>query len=160
LEVRHLVRQSDGLVRGEPDSANRHPCPFLLLRQAAKQISARSRTFSPNEFDRQKIFLAKANICRRDEKGWKILSAPGKTVEYETVRSCFSGVVSELRDILERNVGQTLELRLKSGEKIGGKVAKLGDKLVFLSQLTGAEFYDAAVEIGDVAAVVVRVRNQ
>jgi hypothetical protein len=65
-----------------------------------------------------------------------------------------------IHDILERNVGQTLELRLKSGEKIGGKVAKLGDKLVFLSGIAGAEFYDAAVEIGDVAAVVVRVRNQ
>ena len=65
-----------------------------------------------------------------------------------------------IRDILERNVGQTLELRLKSGEKIGGKIAKLGDKLVFLSQISGAEFFDAAVEIGDVAAVVVRVRNQ
>lgn len=51
-----------------------------------------------------------------------------------------------IRDILERNVGQTLELRLKSGEKIGGKVAKLGDKLVFLSELSGAEFYDAAIE--------------
>ena len=64
-----------------------------------------------------------------------------------------------IRDILERNVGQTLELRLKSGEKIGGKVAKLGDKLVFLSQITGAEFYDAAVEIGDVTAIVVRART-
>jgi hypothetical protein len=65
-----------------------------------------------------------------------------------------------IHDILERNVGQTLELRLKSGEKLGGKVGKLGDKLVFLSQISGAEFYDAAVEIGDIAAVVVRARNQ
>jgi hypothetical protein len=65
-----------------------------------------------------------------------------------------------IHDILERNVGQTLELRLRSGEKIGGKVEKLGDKLVFISHIAGAEFYDAAVETGEIAAVVVRARNQ
>ena len=64
-----------------------------------------------------------------------------------------------VHDILERNVGQTLELRLKSGEKIGGKVEKLGDKLVFLSGLSGAEFYDAAVEIAEISAVVVRAKK-
>ena len=65
-----------------------------------------------------------------------------------------------MHDVLERNVGQVIELRLKSGEKIGGKVAKLGDRVVHLSQLSGAEFYDAAVAIDDVAAVVIRVKAQ
>jgi hypothetical protein len=45
---------------------------------------------------------------------------------------------------------------LKSGEKIGGKVEKVGDKLVYLSQLTGAEYYDAVVDTAEVSAVVVR----
>ena len=58
--------------------------------------------------------------------------------------------------ILQRNTGQTVELRLKSGEKIGGKVEKIADKLVYLSQLTGAEYYDAVVDTGDVSALVVR----
>lgn len=58
--------------------------------------------------------------------------------------------------ILQKNIGQTVELRLKSGEKLGGKVDKVGDKLVQISHLTGAEFYDAAVEIADLSAVVVR----
>ena len=61
--------------------------------------------------------------------------------------------------ILQKNVGQTIELRMKSGEKIAGKVEKVGDKLVYLSQLTGAEFFDAAVDAADVAAVVVRVKK-
>jgi hypothetical protein len=60
--------------------------------------------------------------------------------------------------ILQKNTGQTVELRLKSGEKIGGKVEKIGDKLVHLSQLTGAEFFDAAVDTADIAAVVVRTK--
>jgi hypothetical protein len=62
--------------------------------------------------------------------------------------------------VLQRYVGQSVELRMKSGEKIGGKVEKVGIKLVQLSQLTGAEFFDAAVDAEDVAAVVVRTKSK
>lgn len=62
--------------------------------------------------------------------------------------------------ILQRNVGQVVELRMKSGEKIGGKVEKIGIKLVHLSQLTGAEFFDAAVDAEGVAAVIVRTKSK
>ncbi len=62
--------------------------------------------------------------------------------------------------ILQRNAGQMVELRMKSGEKIGGKVEKVGDKLVHLSQLTGAEFFDAAVDTAHVAAVIVRTKSK
>ena len=58
--------------------------------------------------------------------------------------------------ILQKNIGQVVELRMKSGEKIAGRLEKVGDKLVHIAQLTGAEFYDAAVDAGDVSAVVVR----
>ena len=61
--------------------------------------------------------------------------------------------------ILQKNVGVVVELRMKSGEKIAGKVEKVGDKLVHISQLTGAEFYDAAVDTADVSAVAVRTRK-
>ena len=61
--------------------------------------------------------------------------------------------------ILQKNVGQVVELRMKSGEKIAGKIEKVGDKLVHLSALTGAEFYDAAVDTDDVSAVVVRTKK-
>jgi hypothetical protein len=62
--------------------------------------------------------------------------------------------------ILQRNIGQVVELRMKSGEKIGGKVEKIGIKLVHLSQLTGAEFFDAAVDAEGVAAVIVRTKSK
>jgi hypothetical protein len=62
--------------------------------------------------------------------------------------------------ILQKNVGQTVELRMKSGEKIGGKIEKVGDKLVHLAQLTGAEFFDAAVDAADISAVVVRTKSK
>ena len=60
--------------------------------------------------------------------------------------------------ILQKNLGLPVELRMKSGEKIGGKIEKVGDKLVHLSQLTGAEFFDAAVDTAEVAAVIVRTK--
>jgi hypothetical protein len=64
-----------------------------------------------------------------------------------------------VRSVLERQVGKPVELRMKSGEKVAGKLEKVTDKLVHLSQLTDADFYDAAVEIDNIAAVVVRVRS-
>ena len=62
--------------------------------------------------------------------------------------------------ILQKNIGLTVELRMKSGEKVGGKVEKVGDKLVHISQLTGAEFFDAAVDTAEVAAVIVRTKTK
>jgi hypothetical protein len=61
-----------------------------------------------------------------------------------------------IASVLKRQVGQRVELRLKSGEKIGGKVETLGDKLVHLTAITGMEYYEGVVLIEDVSAVVVR----
>ena len=58
--------------------------------------------------------------------------------------------------ILQSNAGKTLELHLRSGEKIGGRVGQITDNVVYLSHLTGAEFYDAFVDVKDVSAVVIR----
>ena len=60
--------------------------------------------------------------------------------------------------VLSRQTGQMVDLRLKNGEKIGGKVELAGKSLVHLTQLAGAEFYEAVVVIDDVAAVVVRAK--
>ncbi|MEY2489536.1 MAG: hypothetical protein QOC70_1478 [Verrucomicrobiota bacterium] len=62
--------------------------------------------------------------------------------------------------LLQRYTGQIVELRMKSGEKIGGKVEKVGIKLVHISQLTGAEFFDAAVDAESIAAVIVRTKSK
>ena len=64
-----------------------------------------------------------------------------------------------VRSVLERQVGQAVELRMKSGEKIAGKLQKVTDKLAHLSQLTDASFSDAAVDLESIAAVVVKVRS-
>jgi hypothetical protein len=58
--------------------------------------------------------------------------------------------------ILQGNTGKAVELRMNSGEKIGGKVEQANDSLVLLSHLTGAEYFDGFVNIKDISAVVIR----
>ena len=62
--------------------------------------------------------------------------------------------------LLQGSVGKGVELHLRSGEKMGGKVAQVTDNVVHLSNLAGAEFFDAFVDVRDIAAVVVRVAGR
>ena len=59
--------------------------------------------------------------------------------------------------LLQGSAGKSVELHLRSGEKMGGKVAQVTDNIVHLSNLTGAEYFDAFVDVKDISAVVVRV---
>ncbi len=63
---------------------------------------------------------------------------------------------SSQSSILQTRTGQPVELRLKSGEKISGKVAFVGEQLVHLTALTGMEMYEATVTISDISAIIVR----
>jgi hypothetical protein len=62
--------------------------------------------------------------------------------------------------ILQGSAGKSVELHLRSGEKMGGKVAQVTDSVVHLSNLTGAEYFDAFVDMKDVSAVVIRVTGR
>jgi hypothetical protein len=62
--------------------------------------------------------------------------------------------------LLQGSVGKGVELHLRSGEKLGGKVAQVTDSVVHLSNLAGAEFFDAFVDVKDISAVVVRVAGR
>jgi len=62
--------------------------------------------------------------------------------------------------LLQGSAGKSVELHLRSGEKMGGKVAQLTDNVVHLSNLTGAEYFDAFVDVKDISAVVVRVAGR
>ena len=59
--------------------------------------------------------------------------------------------------LLQGSAGKSVELHLRSGEKMGGKIAQVTDNIVHLSNLTGAEYFDAFVDMKDISAVVVRV---
>ena len=49
-------------------------------------------------------------------------------------------------------------LELDSGEEPGGTVRTVGDHVVHVEKVTGKEFYDAVVDLDEVAAVILRVR--
>jgi hypothetical protein len=62
--------------------------------------------------------------------------------------------------LLKGSTGKIVELHLRSGEKMGGKVTQVTDNVVHLSNLTGAEYFDAFVDAKDISAVVVRVTGR
>jgi hypothetical protein len=62
--------------------------------------------------------------------------------------------------ILQGSAGKAVELHLRSGEKIGGRVGQVTDNIVYLSHLTGAEFLDAFVDVKDISAVVIRAAGR
>ena len=64
----------------------------------------------------------------------------------------------KLRDVLSRQQGKTVKVRLAGGEELEGKVALVGKDVVHLSGLTGREFFDAVVDLDRVQAVIVRAR--
>ena len=54
---------------------------------------------------------------------------------------------------------QGVELTLRGGKSYRGRVAKVGDHAVLLTELEGREFYDAWISLEDIAAVEIRVRG-
>jgi hypothetical protein len=62
--------------------------------------------------------------------------------------------------ILQGSAGKAVDLHLRSGEKIGGRVGQVTDNIVYLSHLTGAEFFDAFVDVKDISAVVIRAAGR
>lgn len=62
--------------------------------------------------------------------------------------------------LLQGSAGKSVELHLRSGEKMGGKVAQVTNNIAHLSSLTGAEYFDGFVEAKDISAVVVRVAGR
>lgn len=61
-----------------------------------------------------------------------------------------------IASVLKQQIGQRVELRMRSGEKLGGKVVTVGEKAAHISAITGQEFYDAVVVLNDISAVLVR----
>jgi hypothetical protein len=62
--------------------------------------------------------------------------------------------------ILQANAGKAVDLHLRSGEKIAGRVGQVTDNVIYLSHLTGAEFFDAFVDVKDISAVVIRAAGR
>ena len=62
--------------------------------------------------------------------------------------------------LLQGSAGKSVELHLRSGEKMGGKIAQVTDNIVHLSNFTGAEYFVAFVDMKNISALVVRVAGR
>lgn len=63
-----------------------------------------------------------------------------------------------IRTVLAKQVGKQVTLKLDSGEELGGVVRTVGEHVVHVEKISGKEFFDAVVDIDEVAAVILRVR--
>lgn len=55
--------------------------------------------------------------------------------------------------------GKRITVRLRSGQELTGLVRDASERLLVLSEVSGREFFDAAVPIGSIDAVLVRVKQ-
>lgn len=65
-----------------------------------------------------------------------------------------------LKQALDSQVGKRVKLKLTSGQDLEGTVASVTAQTVQLTQLAGSEFFDAAVRLDHVSAVIVRVKTK
>ena len=63
-----------------------------------------------------------------------------------------------IRTVLTKQVGKQVTLKLDSGEELGGVVRTVGEHVVHVEKISGKEFFDAIVDLDEVAAVILRVR--
>jgi hypothetical protein len=64
-----------------------------------------------------------------------------------------------LQSVLAAQKGKRVTLRLSGGQEITGTMREATAKLVVLGGLTGREFFDAAVPLEKVEAVLVRTKQ-
>ena len=80
-----------------------------------------------------------------------VLSAEETKIEVANPNAITSG--------LEKLVGKSVTLRLRSGEDLSGIVEAVGPNAMRLGQLTGKEFYSAIIKLDDVSAVTYRAKG-
>jgi hypothetical protein len=54
--------------------------------------------------------------------------------------------------------GKTIEIQLKTGGQLTGKLSEVGTQSILLKELRGKEYYDALIVIDDITAVIFKAR--
>jgi hypothetical protein len=63
-----------------------------------------------------------------------------------------------LARVLALQKGKTVTVQLRSGQELTGQVKNVTEDLAQLTELSGKEFFDAVIDIDEIAAVVVRTK--
>jgi len=65
-----------------------------------------------------------------------------------------------IRVNLEKFPGARVTLSLIGGGELQGVVSKVGATTLYITELTGREFFDAVVRLDHISAVTVKMRNK
>lgn len=63
-----------------------------------------------------------------------------------------------IKATLEKVVNKSVTLVLNSEKELSGKVLKVTDGLVHLSEISGKEYYDAVIKIDTIQAIIVKAK--
>lgn len=63
------------------------------------------------------------------------------------------------QSLIASQKGKRITVRLRSGQELTGLVRDASERLLVLSEVSGREFFDAAVPMGSIDAVLVRVKQ-
>ncbi len=61
---------------------------------------------------------------------------------------------------LDKFVGDRVTVNLIGGGELQGVVSKVGTTTLYITELTGKEFFDAVVRLDHISAVTVKMRNK
>ena len=53
-----------------------------------------------------------------------------------------------------------MKVKLTCGEEMSGTIVEVGEWVVHLASLSGREFYDAAIRLDQISAVIVKAREK
>ncbi|MBX7185426.1 MAG: hypothetical protein K1Y01_09800 [Vicinamibacteria bacterium] len=67
---------------------------------------------------------------------------------------------TQMKTVLAKHIGARVKLKLSGGHELEGVLREVTDEIAHLSELTGADFFDADVSLQHVSALVVRVRTK
>lgn len=65
-----------------------------------------------------------------------------------------------IRVNLEKFMGERVTVSLVGGGELQGVVSKVGATALYITELTGREFFDAVVRLEHISAVTVKTRNK
>ncbi len=63
------------------------------------------------------------------------------------------------QSVVAAHKGKRVTLRLRSGQELSGVVKEASERLVVLAELSGREFFDAAIPLEAIEAVIVRTKQ-
>ena len=85
------------------------------------------------------------------------VSSPGLSAQEKNYE--MKSAAATVKDVLSENIGKRVTVRMDAGDSLEGTVNKVGDSLVHISKITGKDYYDAAVRIDQINAVIFKVRG-